>query len=159
MTKRPRLQVLEDYRAVLASIYAPAAYFGRVRRMIERLNGGPRQHRPSLRILLRDLRAIARLVWRLPMSAPGARREFLRTALLGVLRNPRALPAVIEAGRALSASRPILALRHHPDGSSDRRDQSGHLAGSEPVPAMRGGAVDRPEANGFARLQGLPKMR
>ncbi|MGH6743074.1 MAG: radical SAM protein, partial [Bradyrhizobium sp.] len=48
VTKRSRVQVLEDYRTVLASIYEPRAYFGRVRRMIGRLEGGPRQQ-PSLR--------------------------------------------------------------------------------------------------------------
>ena len=45
-TKRPRRDVLADYRAVLAAVYDPSAYFGRVRRVARMLRCGKTRFRP-----------------------------------------------------------------------------------------------------------------
>jgi radical SAM superfamily enzyme YgiQ (UPF0313 family) len=97
VTKRPRVDVLTDYKTVLSAVYTPSAYFGRVRRMTRRLRSD-RKYKPSLRIVLRDARAITRLIWRMPSAAPGARRHFFQALLSCALHNPRALPALFMLG-------------------------------------------------------------
>jgi radical SAM superfamily enzyme YgiQ (UPF0313 family) len=94
-TKRPRRDVLADYRAVLAAIYDPAAYFGRVRRVGRMLRRGKRRFRAPRKYALRDLRAFVRLVWRLPNAGPGTARQFWKTMLDGAIHNPRALPFLV----------------------------------------------------------------
>jgi hypothetical protein len=91
VTQRPRRDVLSDYRQVLATVYDPAAYFGRVRRMTRRLRRGKRRYRAPLRHALRDVRAFARLLLQMATTVR-ARREFFRAALDCALHNPRALP-------------------------------------------------------------------
>ena len=89
-TKRPRADVLRDYRAVLEAIYEPAAYFGRVRR-VGRMLKRSRSHR----MLPGDLRSFGRLLWRIPGAAPGVRRQFWKTVLDCIIHNPRALPYLV----------------------------------------------------------------
>jgi len=94
-TKRPRRDVLADYLAVLAAIYDPAAYFGRVRRVGRILRRGKRRFKAPRKYALRDLRAFVRLVWRLPNAGPGTARQFWKTMLDGAIHNPRALPFLV----------------------------------------------------------------
>ena len=94
-TKRPRRDVLADYRAVLEAVYDPAAYFGRVRRVGRMLRRGKRRFKAPTKYALRDLRAFARLVWRLPNAGPGTARQFWKTMLDGAIHNPRALPFLV----------------------------------------------------------------
>ena len=89
-TKRPRRDVLGDYRAVLEAVYDPVAYFGRVRRVGRLL----KRHR-SHRMLRGDLRNFARLLWRIPGAGPGVRRQFWHTMLDCIIHNPRALPYLV----------------------------------------------------------------
>lgn len=89
-TKRPRRDVLGDYRAVLKVIYDPAAYFGRVRRVGRMLNRN-RSHR----MVQGDLRSFARLLWRIPSAGPGVRKQFWSTVLDCIIHNPKALPYLI----------------------------------------------------------------
>jgi hypothetical protein len=88
-TARPRRDVLRDYEAVLETIYDPAAYFGRVRRVGRMLKRGR-----SRRIVLGDLRTLARLSWRMPGSGCGVRRQFWSTMLDCIIHNRAALPYV-----------------------------------------------------------------
>jgi len=91
-TKRPRRDVLADYRAVLEAVYNPAAYFGRVRRVGRMLSRGKRRlEAPPLHVF-RDLLLLGRLVWRLPDAGPGTARQFWRTMLDCAIHNPPALP-------------------------------------------------------------------
>ena len=94
-TKRPRREVLADYRAVLEAVYDPAAYFGRVRRVGRMLRRGKRRFKTPTKYALRDLRAFVRLIWRLPNAGPGTARQFWKTMLDGAIHNPRALPFLV----------------------------------------------------------------
>jgi radical SAM superfamily enzyme YgiQ (UPF0313 family) len=91
-TKRPRREVLADYRAVLDAVYDPSTYFGRVRRVGRMLGRGKRRLKAPLPYMLRDARGFVRLVLRLPAAGPGAARQFWKTVLDCAIHNPRALP-------------------------------------------------------------------
>ncbi|MBB2205581.1 B12-binding domain-containing radical SAM protein [Gluconacetobacter takamatsuzukensis] len=89
-TMRPRRDVLSDYRSVLAAIYDPTAYFGRVRRlgrMLKRARGH--------RMVRGDLRSFVRLLFRIHRAGPGTGRQFWRMLLDCALHNPTALPYVV----------------------------------------------------------------
>ncbi|MFW7269598.1 B12-binding domain-containing radical SAM protein [Gluconacetobacter sp. Hr-1-5] len=89
-TKRPRRDVLHDYRTVLAAIYDPVAYFGRVRRL-GRMLGRQRTHR----MIRGDLRSFVRLILRIYRAGPGTTRQFWRMLVDCALHNPKALPYVV----------------------------------------------------------------
>src|SRR5260370_40645914 len=76
-TKRPRRDVLADYRAVLNAVYDPSAYFGRVQRVGRMLRRGERRFKAPLAHALRDLLSVVRLVQRLLRPAPRAPRPLL----------------------------------------------------------------------------------
>jgi Domain of unknown function (DUF4070)/Radical SAM superfamily len=102
VTARPRRDILQDYRQVLASIYRPSSYFRRVRtvaHVLDRplLDKSRRKGTPSagLRsISRRDLTVLGRLVWRIAMRHPAALWGLLRVFCETARRNPRAVPAV-----------------------------------------------------------------
>jgi radical SAM superfamily enzyme YgiQ (UPF0313 family) len=94
-TKRPRRDVLADYQAVLQTVYGPAAYFGRMRRVGRMLRRGKRRLEASAPHLLRDLRLFGRLVWRLPNAGPGSAGQFWKTMLDCAIHNPPALPFMV----------------------------------------------------------------
>ncbi len=89
-TKRPRRDVLHDYRTVLAAIYDPVAYFGRVRRM-GRMLKRDRAHK----MIRGDLRSFGRLLLRIHRAGPGTSRQFWRMLLDCLVHNPKALPYTI----------------------------------------------------------------
>jgi hypothetical protein len=62
-TARPRRDILEDYERILETIYRPAEYFARVRRVGRILNRPKLGASPLLRMVFRELPAFARLVW------------------------------------------------------------------------------------------------
>ncbi len=90
-TRRPRNEMLADYRAVLQRIYSPEAYFGRVRRVGRELDRSSHRLRVPLRHVLRDLRSFGRIATRLGWREPGARRAFWGAMVDCLLHNPRAL--------------------------------------------------------------------
>jgi hypothetical protein len=94
-TSRPRRDVLDDYKVVLDAAYDPAAYFGRVRRVGRALKRNRRRLAMSPRIVARDLRAFARLLWRMSTSGRTVRRQFWMTVLDSLRHNPRAFPYVM----------------------------------------------------------------
>jgi hypothetical protein len=101
-TARPRRDILVDYRQTLERIYAPAAYFARVRRMARIIE------RPALDrsrstdpvparvagISAYDLRMLARLVRHLAIRQPKALVHFLKTFYECARSNPRVLQYV-----------------------------------------------------------------
>jgi radical SAM superfamily enzyme YgiQ (UPF0313 family) len=101
-TARPRRDILEDYRRVLASIYQPRSYYRRVQTVARLLNRpvfdrsgrrGPAP--PSLfGIPRRDLAVLGRLVWRIATRHPATLWSFCKAFGETAWRNPRALPAV-----------------------------------------------------------------
>jgi radical SAM superfamily enzyme YgiQ (UPF0313 family) len=110
VTRRPRREVLEDYRTVLRSIYAPGAYFGRVRRLVRRLELSQHRIRRPLGGLLRDLRALARIGWSNGVLAREVRAPFWRAVGECLLHNPRALRTVLALAALYLHLRPFAAF-------------------------------------------------
>lgn len=95
VTLRPRREVLEDFREILAQIYNPAAYFGRVRAMGMALNRPKHLSKTSFRLALRELRALGRLVWCVTFKRPDVGRYFWATCFDCARHNFRSLEYVI----------------------------------------------------------------
>ena len=78
VTLRPRRDVLMDFRTILASVYDPAAYFARVRRLGRALD---RPRHPSANRLedrgLRNCAQLARILWVMNVERPDLRCAFL----------------------------------------------------------------------------------
>jgi hypothetical protein len=91
VTARPRGAILADYRAILARINAPAAFFGRVRRLNRELDLSRQRQRRLDRRSWRELRAFARIGWRLGVRDREVRSQFWRTLATCLIHNPRAL--------------------------------------------------------------------
>jgi radical SAM superfamily enzyme YgiQ (UPF0313 family) len=87
---RPKTDILRDYRRVIAESYEPAAYFARVRDVGSALNCSTKRMRLPLRYLVRDLRGLGRLIWRMGVRH-SYRGEFWKTLAVCGLRNPRGL--------------------------------------------------------------------
>jgi radical SAM superfamily enzyme YgiQ (UPF0313 family) len=94
-TLRPRREILEDYRQILARIYAPEAFFARARRVGRELDRSAHALRPSVRNVLRDLRGFAGMLWLMGLRDRRVRREWWRSLLDGLLHNPAALKIVL----------------------------------------------------------------
>ncbi len=90
-TLRPRADVLADYRSTLDRVYAPAAYFARVRRVGRQLDCSQKRFRLSFRQVRKDARSFVRMAWRMGVRNVGVRRHFWKTFFDCVWCNPRAL--------------------------------------------------------------------
>ncbi|HJQ60223.1 MAG TPA: B12-binding domain-containing radical SAM protein [Vineibacter sp.] len=112
VTLRPRRDVLVDYRTILRQVYAPAAYFDRVRRVGRALRwpGNPAAPMPaqidrqpaslgakwaSWKARMREFRALGRIMWRATVNRPDLRRHFWGTFVDCARNNPRALESVV----------------------------------------------------------------
>ncbi len=101
-TKRPRRDVLVDYRHVLDRIYSPDAFFGRVQNVATMLRrptldrSNDRDPPPKLifGVPRRDLVMLWRIVWRLAVRQPHALWPFLKLFRWCIANFPGALPAV-----------------------------------------------------------------
>ena len=95
-TLRPRREILQDFRDIVADIYAPAAYFDRVRRL-GRLLRVPRfrLRHPIWRHVPRDLLAFARLAWYMTATHPELARHFWGTLWDTLRHNPASIEPVI----------------------------------------------------------------
>ncbi|MBV9077978.1 MAG: DUF4070 domain-containing protein, partial [Methylobacteriaceae bacterium] len=89
---RPRRDILQDYRDVLERVYAPASFFGRVRRLAGELKRPPRPSDLDWRAVVPLLRPFARVAWRMTARQPRLARHFWSTFLHCARTNPRALP-------------------------------------------------------------------
>jgi radical SAM superfamily enzyme YgiQ (UPF0313 family) len=102
-TKRPRRDILVDYRKVLKNVYSPSAYFGRVRRMALALNRPdlvPDHVDPNAKqpmhigpVAVSDLGLLWRLVKRIARQ-PKALWHFALVFVACARRNPKALEYV-----------------------------------------------------------------
>ncbi len=88
-TTRPRRAILGDYRAVLEQINAPAAFFGRVRRLNRDLDLSRHRFRRPLGGTWRDLRTFARIGWQLGVRDRNVRGPFWRALASSLRHNPR----------------------------------------------------------------------
>lgn len=86
-TKRPTLDILRDYRRIVDEIYQPEAYFARVRTVALSLDCSKKRLKLSLWHRFRDLRSVARVIWRQGVKAP-YRLLFWSTFFAVLLRNP-----------------------------------------------------------------------
>ncbi|MCC6509174.1 MAG: B12-binding domain-containing radical SAM protein [Pirellulaceae bacterium] len=89
-TLRPKLDILRDYRNVIAQIYSPDAYFDRVQRVSVSLNCSQKRLKLKVRHYLRDIRALGRIMWRQGVRA-SYRRTFWKTLGTLMLKNPKGL--------------------------------------------------------------------
>lgn len=98
-TKRPRRDILLDYKTIIERIYSPSAYYERVRTVVCMLNR-PTLNRsastdpPTPRLLgirLHDLAALWRLVRRIAMKQPGALWHFSKAFIECARTNPNAI--------------------------------------------------------------------
>lgn len=97
-TKRPRQEVLADYRQMVAKAYTPQAFFGRLRRTALNLGVKPPGGRVALRDMPRDLLRFARVALAMTKAGRAERREFWGLITILLWRNPRALkPAITVA--------------------------------------------------------------
>jgi radical SAM superfamily enzyme YgiQ (UPF0313 family) len=95
-TLRPRRAILQDYRDVLRAIYAPEAFFGRIKRLARLLGCQNHVIPVSAKSIVRDLRSVLRLAMRMSRARPGAGAAFWKTVRDCLTNNPGALPYVIK---------------------------------------------------------------
>ena len=89
-TRRPKSDILRDYRRIIAESYAPAAYFARVRSVGSALDCAKKRMRLPPRYLLRDFKGLSRLIWRMGVRR-SYRAEFWKTLAICGTKNPRGL--------------------------------------------------------------------
>jgi radical SAM superfamily enzyme YgiQ (UPF0313 family) len=95
ITLRPRRDVLADFRAILQNIYAPDAYFERVRTVGRMLDRPDLPHRLSPGQTWRELKGLARLVHSASFRRTELRRHFWRTVIDCLRHKPRNLEMVL----------------------------------------------------------------
>jgi hypothetical protein len=90
LTKRPRLDILRDYRRVIDESFAPDAYFRRVLAVGTALDCTKKRLRLPLRLVLKDLKGFFRMLWRMGVRS-NYRRAFWGTVARCAWRNPRGM--------------------------------------------------------------------
>ncbi|GGE89725.1 B12-binding domain-containing radical SAM protein [Stappia taiwanensis] len=95
-TLRPRAEILADYRKVIERVYAPEAYFSRLRKLVSLLDmSGPNGDMLNAR-LGSDIRKLGRLIWSITRKHPAHRGALWRMIGHTLLRNPRALNPMLQ---------------------------------------------------------------
>jgi hypothetical protein len=94
VTLRQRREVLADFRAVLGSVYEPAAYFARVRKVGRLLNRPRLPARFSPRLAWRDLKALGRLLRYVTFRRTDLWRDLWSTVFDCLRHRPRNLEYV-----------------------------------------------------------------
>ena len=96
VTKRPRREIMKDYRDVVAEAYSPEAFFGRVRVLGKKLRPAyfrkQKIHWPNI---ARDLAAFARLSWAMSFTFPELARPYWATLYAVLRQNPIAIEGVV----------------------------------------------------------------
>ncbi|MDB5557189.1 MAG: B12-binding radical protein [Enterovirga sp.] len=92
---RSRREILTDYRDVLHDVYEPAAFFGRVRRLADMLNRAPFGAKPDAIALLKLMKPLFRVMWKMTVQQPTLARHFWPALIYCARRNPRALQSLI----------------------------------------------------------------
>jgi radical SAM superfamily enzyme YgiQ (UPF0313 family) len=114
VTRRPRRDVLSDYRTILSHVYEPSAFFGRVRQVGHALRRPKRDaglrvasaQAPSSRFIpriklavwrdrVRQYKALGRVMWRMTIRRPDLRRHFWHTFVDCARSNPAVLEYVV----------------------------------------------------------------
>ncbi len=95
VTLRPRGEVLADFRGILDSVYEPAAYFARVRRLGHLLERPRLPMRFSSRLAWRQIKGLARLIGCVTFRRPGLGGYFWGTVFDCLRHKPRNLEFVL----------------------------------------------------------------
>jgi Domain of unknown function (DUF4070) len=95
VTLRPRRDVLADFRAILANVYEPAAYFARVRVLGRMLDRPALAARFSLARTLRELKGLARLIGCVTFRRTDLRQHFWGAVVDCLRHRPRNLEFVL----------------------------------------------------------------
>jgi hypothetical protein len=93
-TKRPRLDVLRDLRSVLATVYTPEAYCGRIDRLVALLDCSDRRRempKGDIRAKIGTVNVVQEILRRMPEH----RNRFWRTFTNCMNTNPGAMRAVV----------------------------------------------------------------
>jgi hypothetical protein len=90
-TSRPRDQILRDYRTVVAQIYAPTAYFHRIRRMVDHLDFSGSTARAHPLDQLRAVRRLVRFLFSVTVRQPAMAWHVFRLVAYILKHNPRAI--------------------------------------------------------------------
>ena len=95
VTARPRRDILADYRDVLAAVYSPEAFFGRLRTVCRALK--PPRHPVKLepRVLAHNLKFFGRVMWRMTFVEREYARHFWHTLVSTAWHNPYTLKYMI----------------------------------------------------------------
>ena len=94
-TLQPRQVLLKQQVKVLARIYDPKAYFGRVRRMVLSLNKLRLSARIGIRESLREIDHFFKIMWHITLYRPEMRRHVWALLLETLVRNPGVIRDVI----------------------------------------------------------------
>jgi radical SAM superfamily enzyme YgiQ (UPF0313 family) len=89
-TQRPRKDILQDFRRVVDTSFAPGPFFSRVRETSRMLDCSTKRLRIPLKNMLRDLTAFPKIVGRLGFQS-ATRYEFWKSFVDVLLHNPRAI--------------------------------------------------------------------
>lgn len=113
-TLRPRVEILRDFRTVVARTYDVAAYHRRIRRLADLMRFGDAPVDVLRSGAVKNLAFAARLAWHLGIVAPEGKRLFWGTLVHAARRDPRSLEAVFFSLAAWAHvgpfSRVVLAL-------------------------------------------------
>ncbi len=93
-TLRPRRDILDDYRSVLADVQSADAFFGRLRRMTGKLVRPRLPVRLDVRHWARNLRIFAGVATEITLRRRDMALPFWRFMAYALLRNPRAIEFV-----------------------------------------------------------------
>ncbi len=95
VTKRARRDAYADYRTILESIFAPKAYFERVRDVSRSLRMPKRSLRVQLASTFREFGRFLRLITRITLHRPDMRAQVWRTLIETLVRNPTAVTSAM----------------------------------------------------------------
>jgi hypothetical protein len=93
-TQRPREEILEDFKAIIAESYSPAKYFGRVRRFSMMMDCSKKKLRVPLKRQIKDIWGLFKLI-RIMGITGECRGEFWRTFFSALTKNPKSIRYVV----------------------------------------------------------------
>lgn len=94
-TKRPRGDILSDFRRIVSRVYTPDAYFGRVAALVARLDMSGVNGRLHAKQFDRDVRIFLRFLSGVTLRRPDLRWLVWRLLLRVLFRKPRAIKAAL----------------------------------------------------------------
>ncbi|MTI42476.1 radical SAM superfamily enzyme YgiQ (UPF0313 family) [Roseibium hamelinense] len=94
-TKRPRQEILRDFKTIIDRVYAPEAYFRRVRKVAKMLNMKGANGAILSAGFIHDIKMFSRLIWAMTFTNTQYRRLFWKTLAYTAFTNVRAIKPVL----------------------------------------------------------------